>query len=226
MYVGTGPNSTDNNLPLDKKAFSPRLGFVYSLDQKTVLRAGYGVFFIPNYVSFALNPDNDVINLAATDFTGSTDGYITPASNLDGADCSHSVVPPGCSRRAGPMGLPAPSQVHLAMPESCCRPGRNASPTLSSFVAANGSPGLAPYYGYGNEGPKYGYVEQWNFDIQRQLPAGFFADVAYAGSHGVHLQQYQTNIDQIPDTFVTPGCRASGRAANQSDSQILSLRMS
>ena len=91
-------------------------------------------------------------------------------------------------------------------------PGRNAAPTLSSFVAANGSPGLAPYFGYGGEGPKYGYVEQWNLDIQRQLPAGFFADVAYAGSHGVHLQQYQTNVNQIPDSFVTQA--AAQYAAN------------
>jgi len=61
---------------------------------------------------------------------------------------------------------------------------------------------LAPYYGInGHSNPKWGYVEQWNFDIQRQLPAGFFADVAYAGSHGVHLQQYSTNIDQLPDTL-------------------------
>jgi hypothetical protein len=200
MYVGTGPNSTNNNLPLDKKAFSPRIGFVFSPDQKTVVRAGYGVFFIPNYVSFALNPDNDVVNLAATDFTASTDGYITPASNLDGADCSFGggagvFAPRGTNgftcAQPGPFG-----SAGILLP-----PGRNASPSLSSFVAANGSPGLAPYFGYGGEGPKYGYVEQWNLDIQRQLPAGFFADVAYAGSHGVHLQQYQTNIDQIPDSF-------------------------
>jgi len=49
---------------------------------------------------------------------------------------------------------------------------------------------------------KYGYLEQYNFDIQRQLPAGFFADVAYAGSHGVHLEQSNTNINQIPDSFI------------------------
>ena len=73
---------------------------------------------------------------------------------------------------------------------------------ISSFALFNGSPTLAPYYGInGRSNPKWGYVEQWNFDIQRQLPAGFFADVAYAGSHGVHLQQYSTNIDQLPDTL-------------------------
>ncbi len=210
MYVGTGPNSTDNNLPLDKKAFSPRFGIVYSPDQKTVFRAGYGVFFIPNYVSFALNPDNDVINLAATDFTASTDGYITPAGNLDGSGCGFTAagfagLPPNTTGVFAPRGTNGftCSQVGpFGNAGILAPPGRNAGPTLSSFVAANGSPGLAPYYGVGGEGPKYGYVQQWNFDIQRQLPAGFFADVAYAGSHGVHLQQYQTNINQIPDSFI------------------------
>jgi hypothetical protein len=56
-------------------------------------------------------------------------------------------------------------------------------------------------------------VEQYNLDIQRVLPAGFFIDVAYAGSHGVHLQQYSTNINQIPDHFVTQA--AAQAAANQ-----------
>ena len=93
-------------------------------------------------------------------------------------------------------------------------PGRNPQPNLSAFVAANGNPTLAPYFN-----AKYGYVEQYNFDIQRQLPAGFFADVAYAGSHGVHLQQYSTNVDQIGDGYVAqansqynaalPGCASA-----------------
>jgi hypothetical protein len=214
MYVGTGPNSTDNNLPLDKKAFSPRVGFVYSFDQKTVVRAGYGVFFIPNYVSFQNNPDNDVINLAATDFTASTDGYITPTSSLDGASCGFLAngfaAPTPVFAPRGTDGFVCNQSGPFGNAGILAPPGRNAAPTLSSFVAANGSPGLSPYYGYGGEGPKYGYVEQWNLDIQRQLPAGFFADVAYAGSHGVHLQQYQTNINQIPDSFVA---QAAAQAA-------------
>jgi hypothetical protein len=64
-------------------------------------------------------------------------------------------------------------------------------------VAANGAPSLAPYLN-----PKDGYVQQWNFNIQRELPGGFFADVAYAGSHGVHLPQFNPNINQIPDSFI------------------------
>ena len=64
-------------------------------------------------------------------------------------------------------------------------------------MAANGNPTLAPY-----THPQPGYVQQYNLDVQRELGWGWFLDAAYAGSHGVHLQQYSTNIDQIPDNFV------------------------
>jgi len=209
FLVGTGRNHSSNNIPMDKKAFSPRVGFAYGLDQKTVIRGGYGIFFIPNYVSFGLNPDNDVINLATTPFHATTDGYVLPFGTLDGA----SVISPNCTIAVGTIPVcdqPGPFGAGgILLP-----PGRSASPNLSSFVAANGSPTLAPYFN-----PKHGYVEQWNFDIQRQLPAGFFADVAYAGSHGVHLEQYSTNVDQIGDGFVAqaasefnaalPGCSSA-----------------
>jgi hypothetical protein len=218
FLVETGRNHSQNNIPMDKKAFSPRLGFAYALDQKTVIRAGYGIFYIPNYVSFGLNPDNDVVNLATTPLHATNDSFVTPAAMLDGDACSYnasaSVFPTrgpntfGCSQPGpfGSTGILAP-------------PGRNnypaATPTLSSFVAASGSPTLAPYYGIGgHSNPKWGYVQQWNFDIQRQLPAGFFADVAYAGSRGVHLQQYSTNVNQLADTLWSQGTALTTPVAN------------
>jgi hypothetical protein len=190
--VGTGINSNSTNLPLSKKEFSPRLGFAYSLDEKTVIRGGYGIFWIPNYVSFGLNPDNDVINLATSPFVATTTQGLTPFSTLDQSGC---VFNPGTGGTAGTLTgcTPGPFVTGILPP-----PGRVGGNTaLSAFVAANGNPTLAPY-----RDPKFGYVEQWNLDIQRQLPGGFFADVAYAGSHGVHLEQYSTNINQIPDSFV------------------------
>ena len=191
---------------MDKKEFSPRLGFAYSPDQKTVLRAGFGIFFIPNYVSFATNPDNDVVNLASTTFTASTNSYISPVSTLDGSKCTQT----GTSFATFSCAQAGPFTAGSILPP----PGRNATPSLSNFVAANGSPGLDPYLN-----PKYGYLEQYNFDIQRTLPAGFFADVAFAGSHGVHLQQYQTNIDQIPDSFVAQAAAQCSYPARLQQSQ-------
>src|ERR1700688_4969877 len=176
FLVGTGRNTSNNNIPMDKKAFSPRLGFAYALDQKTVIRGGFGTFYIPNYVLFGLNPDNDVVNLASTPFTATQNSYTTPFSTLNGTGCGFgtpgSTLPNafGCTDNSGPFGIGG-----IVLP-----PGRHPQPNLSTFVAANGAPTLAPYFH-----PKYGYVEQYNFDIQRQLPGGFFADVAYPGSHGV-----------------------------------------
>jgi hypothetical protein len=88
LLVGNGPNTSRNNLPLDYKEFSPRLGFAYSWDQKTVIRGGYGIFWIPNYISFGLNPDNDVINLATTPFFATLDHGVTPIATLDQSGCT------------------------------------------------------------------------------------------------------------------------------------------
>jgi hypothetical protein len=189
LLVGTGSNSSGNNLPLDKKQFSPRVGFAYSFDSKTVIRGGYGIFWIPNYISFALNPDNDVINLATTPFHATLDQGLTPNATLDANTCSLN----GVTFANFTCGVAGPFENGVLAPPG--RTGGNSA--LSQFVATNGSPTLAPY-----GDPKPGYVEQWNLDIQRQLPAGFFVDVAYAGSKGVHLEQYSTNINQIPDSFV------------------------
>ncbi len=86
--------------------------------------------------------------------------------------------------------------------------GRNPQPNVSQY-AVNQSNFSATGYTV----QKYGYVQQWNFGIQRELPWGFFADVAYAGSHGVHLPQFNTNVNQIPDSFITQA--AQQEAAGQ-----------
>ncbi len=219
FLVGTGRNSSGNNIPMDKKAFSPRIGFAYGLDQKTVIRGGYGIFYIPNYVSFGLNPDNDVVNLATTPLHATNDSFITPSAMLDGDGCSFNFTGSSVFTLRGPNGFGCAQSGPFGNAGIIAPPGRNfsslATPDISSFAAANGSPTLAPYFGVsGHSNPKYGYVEQWNFDIQRQLPAGFFADVAYAGSHGVHLEQYSTNIDQLPDTLWSQAAALTTQVAN------------
>jgi hypothetical protein len=68
------PSGTGTNLPLEKDNFAPRIGAAYSLTPTTIVRSGYGVFWVPNDVSFALNPINDMINASATTYTGTVDG--------------------------------------------------------------------------------------------------------------------------------------------------------
>src|SRR4029077_6815505 len=49
-----------------------------------------------------------------------------------------------------------------------------------------------------------GYVQQWNLNIQRALPADFFLSAVYAGSKGTHLEQYSQEINQISDALLRP----------------------
>src|SRR6266550_3529774 len=203
FLVKTGRNDTRNNLPLSKTQFMPRLGFAYSWDQKTVVRGGFGVFFIPNYVSFGTNPYIDPVSSATSNFFASNDGGLTPSSALgptptdpNSSDCTLSA--PGAANfscaTVGPFG---PNLVAVA--------GRNPQPNVSQY-AVNQSSFAATAY----TRQKYGYVQQWNFGIQRELPGGFFADVAYAGSRGIHLEQFDTQVNQIPDRFIA---QASAEAA-------------
>jgi hypothetical protein len=66
--------SDRNNLPLAKKNVAPRFGAAYRLSRSTVMRTGYGIFWIPDYVAYALNPNNDMVNAASTTYTGTVDG--------------------------------------------------------------------------------------------------------------------------------------------------------
>ena len=68
------PPGTQNTLPLPKDNLAPRIGLAYSMTPKTIVRSGYGIFWVPNYVSFALNPTNDMVNAASTTYTGTVDG--------------------------------------------------------------------------------------------------------------------------------------------------------
>jgi hypothetical protein len=179
-----------NAYPLPKNEWSPRLGGAYAINPKTVIRAGFGMFYIPNFVSFGTNPYIDPTVSATSPFFASNNSGFTPASTLTESGCTLAGTGGAANYTcpvAGPFG-----------PNLQPSAGRNPQPNVSAFGAAQ-SP-LQPN-GYTVFQP--GYVEQWNLNIQRELPWGLFADVAYAGSHGVHLQQFNTNVDQIPDSFVT-----------------------
>ena len=88
FFVKTGINPGRTAVPLYKKEFMPRVGLAYSWDQKTVIRAGYGIFFIPNWTLFNLNPSNDPLNDANTLWVATTNGGLSPNSTLNATNCA------------------------------------------------------------------------------------------------------------------------------------------
>jgi hypothetical protein len=186
FFVGTGINPGRTAVPLYKKEFMPRIGAAYSWDQKTVIRAGYGIFFIPNWTLFNLNPSNDPLNDANTLWVATTNGGLTPNSTLNATQCGFT---PGAGTGTLNCAQNGPFGPNVGTPLS-------RSGNLSAFDAGT-NPFEAPYRNYSP-----GYVQQFNLDLQRELPFGIFVDAAYAGSRGVHLSNpNNVSINNIPDSF-------------------------
>jgi len=164
-------NSGDrNNIPLEKIDFSPRIGLAYGLSSKTVIRSGYGIFWIPNYVSFGLNPLNDMVNAATTTYSGTIDG-------------THPV---------NTIALPFPSGISAP-------PGRSLGAQGTQQFLTQVVQSITEAYPANHPA---GYVQQWNLNIQRALPADFFLSAVYVGSKGAHLEQYSQQVNQISDALL------------------------
>jgi hypothetical protein len=102
--------------------------------------------------------------------------------------------------------------------------GSVTSPTLpTGSFPTGGFPRLTANtqrFSYVEPNPRRSYVEQWNLNVQRQLPAGIVLLVGYIGEHGVH-QPFRTNDANIvlptvaaDGSLVWPTPRASGTPLN------------
>jgi hypothetical protein len=178
------PPGSRNNLPLQKDNFAPRIGIAYGLTPKTVLRSGYGIFWVPNDVSFALNPINDMINASSTTYTGTVDGT-HPYNSITLPFPNGIYAPPGRS-----LGMQGTQQFLTQVVQAITEVNRAENPG--------------------------GYVQQWNFSIERQIPGGFLLSAAYVGSKGTHLEQYSQQVNQISDALLSQAAAqfaAGGRSA-------------
>ncbi len=148
---------------VSKKLFAPRLGIAYRPKQDTVVRAGYGISYIPDLMSAMMRSPYPVV--IAQDFVGPNSFQPFRPIELG--------IPPLASPdfRAGTIDIPATAQ--------------------TAFLP---------------KGPLHqGYIQSWNFTIQRELPGAMVVDVAYVGTATVRSF---ANWDQNPGF---PGSGTTGR---------------
>jgi hypothetical protein len=157
--------------------FAPRLGLAYRLSDKTVIRAGYGIFFLPSDANMSSAPWSNPINSITTPWVATTDGGVTPNATLS---------------NPFPNGILQP-------------PGRNAS-FQSLLYGTNITSPIADQ--------RYPYVQQWNFNIERQLTSDLMMEVAYAGSRGVHLFGSSGQVNQLPDQYLSLGTALQQQVPN------------
>lgn len=92
--VNTPESPSRNNTKLGN-LFSPRFGLAYRLNDKTVIRTGYGIFWIGNDVAFGFAPNGDPVNAFTTPFNGTLDGSITPNDTLSNPFPKGIIATPG-----------------------------------------------------------------------------------------------------------------------------------
>ena len=163
--------------------FSPRLGLIYSLNNSTSIRGGWGMSYLPNTVAFSLGPYNDPVNSTNTVQTTTTDGGITPAGQY-GVNAGQGV---------GAFTLQNPFPAGPSNPDGILPPlGRKTD--------------LTSFYGAGIQSPlptgHFPYNEQWNASVEHMFGNSWMVEVAYLGAHGVHLPLYGMNMDQLPDQYL------------------------
>ncbi len=94
--VNSPDDSYRSNIYPNWGQLAPRTGFAYQITPKTVLRGGYGVFWLPNDVAWDYSPNNDPLNTLSTPiiptvFTG------IPVANISNPFPNGVAQPPGRS---------------------------------------------------------------------------------------------------------------------------------
>ena len=153
--------------------FSPRFGFSFSIDPKTVLRGGFGTFVQPETLA----------SLAATGTYSSS-----ALSNAEGFSASTSYVATTNNYQSAATTLSDP------FPNGFLPPA-GSSQGASTFVGQSIS-FLAPV----QHDP---YSERWNLGVQRSLSSNTLLEVLYVGNHAVHLPVNTHNLNAVEKQYLS-----------------------
>ncbi|MEX2261708.1 MAG: TonB-dependent receptor [Bryobacteraceae bacterium] len=149
-----------------KKLFAPRFGLAYRLNDRTVIRTGYGLTYNPMPLARPLR------------------GFfpLTFASTFNSPNSFQPV-------RTIEQGIP-----DIVLPDISS--GRVPLPSTAAMR-----------YVSGNELNR-GYVQSWNFTLERQMPGQFITSVAYVGTNTVR------SFADVEINAAAPGAGTAGRPLN------------
>jgi len=211
-FAGSGTDSCNCSTPMQTyyKDWGPRLGLAYAVNNKTVIRAAYGIYYAhgggTSGGATALPSSNMLLGFSASPNV-KTPGASLPAFYLNGqpaASFSGSATVNGLSNVPDNTNFGGPGYSVTAPGTTTINPGYGTYYSIASMSPNNISSTLA-YLDprYGGRTPTF---EGWSFGFQRLVTKDLTATVSYVGNEG---------------HFLLPTGSARGYWANQLDPQYL-----
>lgn len=163
----------------DTNNFAPRIGLAYSITNKLVMRAGFGIFYGGEENGPYSNPSPGF----------SPPFFTTQAFNT-------------------PCGLPSANPALNASGADCAIPGISNAPGQiagSGGISSQGFPATSltdpntPQLFQLDKNLVTPYMEQWQWSFQYQLPSNTILEAAYAGSRGNKLYLYLNGNQAAPN---------------------------
>jgi hypothetical protein len=196
LYLGKGgaPETVNNAQP----AWMPRLGFAYQINEKTVLRGGWGMFFDTNNVL------NDGLNQ-----TGYNRGTGTIVTNNNGLDFTGSDPKNPTTILADPFPV-RPNGTRFDTPLG----------NALGLMALTGR-GIT----YVDRNWKRARQHRWRIGLQRQLTNSLVVEVAHLGSFTDNIAVFGTNnvterLDILPEKYWATGLVRNNAIANDLNSTL------
>ena len=166
--------------PVKMDLIDPRIGFAYRLNEKTVVRGGFGLSQV------AVDADNGGNGAPGAVVNSQTLTWANPTN------IANNAINPVQALLANP--IPA-SAIYV-------KPQFNSNPAfLQTLAQANQTGGGQALTGNVLT-ERLPYFEEYNFALQRQIGNSFSVTAAYVGSHGLFLKAGQ-GIDEIPASAYT-----------------------
>jgi len=197
QFAGYGPDSCQcrNNMSVYWRNFQPRIGVAYSLNSRTVIRAGFTLNSIrTGAVGGTVKEGTGYLGYSANPVISTLNGGATPAFYWQD-------------------GFPAYQHAPFF------------SPTLNTGFYTGTPQGSSITYGDPVLGPRPPRFQNWNVSIQREIVPTLVLDIAYAASEGHHISGGTLGFwsDQMAPRYLALGnlLNASATAANVASSQAI-----
>ncbi len=174
VYAGQNGAPSHQGDPAALKV-APRLGVVYAVNPRTVIRGGYGLFYAP--WNYPYPSEENYGQRGYTQVTSLQQTFPRPITTLD------NPFPNGLDPVTG-----------------------NTAGLLT------GAGGTVRFIDQSKQDPR---VQQWSFDVQRELPGNMALTIGYLGSRGDRLGLGGTNDAAVNINQLDPSLQSMGSALLQ-----------